>query len=125
MRLIALAAVAVGVLAAGLLWWKQRSESAEWRRTAVTQLSRLSIAEPPVSNEWSALRVSITDTNGRAWTSDHVLLMANGEFILYKYRHGANGYFPPHLFVGRGSDGRWLWSDYHFCNSMAMVRFTA
>lgn len=23
------------------------------------------------------------------------------------YRNGANGYFPPHLFIGRASDGRW------------------
>ena len=43
--------------------------------------------------------------------------MTNGEYIVYAYRHGANNGFVDHLFLGHGSDGRWLYSTYHFCNS--------
>ena len=61
-------------------------------------------------------------TNGSfGWIHDHVLLMTNGEFIIYEYRHGANDYFPPHLFLGHCSAGRWLYSSYHFCNNMNMI----
>lgn len=48
--------------------------------------------------------------------------MTNGEFIVYAYRHGANNGFIDHLFLGHGSDGRSLYSNYHFCNSRAMIR---
>jgi hypothetical protein len=69
--------------------------------------------------ELDALKAGTNIYSG--WANDHVLLMTNGEFIIYEYRHGANEYFPPHLFLGHGSDGRWLYSSYHFCKSMAML----
>ncbi len=47
--------------------------------------------------------------------------MTNGEYIVYDYWHGANNGFVDHLFLGHSSDGRWLYSTYHFCNHMAMV----
>ena len=53
---------------------------------------------------------------------DQVLLMTNGEFVIYASRHGANNGFVDHLFLGHCSDGRWLYSTFHFCNSMAMIR---
>ena len=46
--------------------------------------------------------------------------MTNGEYIIYASRHGRNSGFD-HLFLGHGSDGRWLYSSYHFCNSMTML----
>ena len=55
------------------------------------------------------------------WAQDHVLLMTNGECIIYVYRHGDNSGFVDHLFLGHGSNGRWLYSTYHFCNSMVGV----
>ena len=53
------------------------------------------------------------------------VLMTNGEHIIYECRHGANIYFPPHLFLGHCSDGRWLYSSYHFCNSMRTFTMAA
>lgn len=72
--------------------------------------------------ELAELKSPKTNNVNLGWTHDHVLLMTNGEFIEYEYRHGVNDYFPPNLFLGRCSDGRWLYSSYHFCNSMNMVR---
>jgi len=45
--------------------------------------------------------------------------MTNGEYIIYAFWHGANSGFVDHLFLGHCSDGRWLYSTYHFCNHMA------
>jgi hypothetical protein len=54
---------------------------------------------------------------------DRLLLMTNDEFVVYSFRHGFNSGFVDHLFLARGSDGRWLYSTYHFCNSMVGARF--
>jgi hypothetical protein len=45
--------------------------------------------------------------------------MTNGEYIIYAFWHGANSGFVDHLFLGHCSDGRWLYSTYHFCTHMA------
>jgi len=55
------------------------------------------------------------------WTADHVLLMENGEYLIYRFRHGYNNGTLDHLFLAHGSDGRWYYSTYHFCNHMAGV----
>ena len=47
--------------------------------------------------------------------------MTNGEFLVFAFRHGFNDEFVDHLFLAHGSDGRWYYSTYHFCNQMAAV----
>ena len=47
--------------------------------------------------------------------------MENDEYLIYASRHGFNSGFVDHLFLARGSDGRWLYSTYHFCSSMVGV----
>jgi hypothetical protein len=107
-------------------WWFARYISerkrTRWKSVALEQLARLSISSDEGRQELHELRTSRTNSTQPDWTREHVLLMTNGDYIFYEYRHGANIYFPPHLFLGRCSDGRWLYSSYHFCNSMAMVR---
>jgi len=49
---------------------------------------------------------------------ERVLLMTNDEYLVYASRHGFNSGFVDHLFLARGSDGRWYYSTYHFCNGM-------
>ncbi len=47
--------------------------------------------------------------------------MTNDESLVYASRHGFNNGSVDHLFFAHGSDGRWYYSTYHFCNSMAGV----
>lgn len=49
--------------------------------------------------------------------------MTNDEYLAYGFRHGFNSGLVDHLFLAHGSDGRWYYSTYHFCNSMAGARF--
>jgi len=58
----------------------------------------------------------------REWIHDHVLLMSNGEYLIYAFRHGFNDGTIDHLFLAHGSDGKWYYSTYHFCSHMAMIR---
>jgi hypothetical protein len=55
------------------------------------------------------------------WTGEHVLLMTNDDYLVYASRHGFNNGFVDHLFLARGSDGRWYYSTYHFCNRMVAL----
>jgi len=94
----------------------------QWKSQALERLAGLSITNDALRRELDELKMPKTKDTDFGWAHEHVLLMTNGESILYEYRHGANIYFPPHLFLGHCSDGRWLYSSYHFCNSMNMVR---
>jgi hypothetical protein len=46
---------------------------------------------------------------------------ANDEHMNDISRHGFYNWFVDHLFLARGSDGRWFYSTHHFCNSMVGV----
>jgi hypothetical protein len=110
---------------AGVWWLAKHSaerERTEWKGQALERLVWLSVTNEGVLRELDELRAGPTPNIDRGWTHEHVLLMTNGEFLVYAYRHGANNGFVDHLFLGHGSDGRWLYSTYHFCNSMNMVR---
>jgi len=100
------------------VWWlaRQRAarERAQWKGPTLERLAGLSL-----TNE--AIRRELADKEW-GWAHEQVLDMTNGEFIIYAYQHGANNGFVDHLFLGHGSDGRWLYSTYHFCTSMAMIR---
>jgi hypothetical protein len=108
-------------------WWLARHKSerkrVQWKGPALERLASLSTTNEQIRQELDALKATNTNNTEVGWVHEHVLCMTNGEHIIYEYRHGANIYFPPHLFLGRCSDGRWLYSSYHFCNSMNMVRF--
>jgi hypothetical protein len=106
------------------LWWivKQNAayDRAKWKDSTLVRLAGLSITNEESRQELETLKPG-PDFNDFGWAHDHVILMTNGEYIIYASRHGANNLFD-HLFLGHGSDGQWLYSTYHFCNSMNMLR---
>lgn len=122
LKLIFLLLLALVALVGGTWWTARRISERDrtaWKGPALQRLSALSATNETIRAELDELKTG-TNVYSR-WANDHVLLMTNGEFIAYQYRHGANVYFPPHLFLGHSSDGRWLYSSYHFCNFMTMV----
>ena len=127
-RILVVSLAAIVLLAATLagLWWlvKQRAarERAQWRGPALERLAGLSITNEEIRHELDELKAGPTLSVDWNWMHDQVLLMTNGEFVIYASRHGANNGFVDHLFLGHCSDGRWLYSTFHFCNSMAMIR---
>jgi hypothetical protein len=106
------------------VWWlaKQKAarERAQWKGPTLGRLAGLSVTNEQISTELDQIR-NPTPSLNFGWAHEHVLLMTNGQYIIYAFRHGANNGFVDHLFLGHGSDGRWLYSTYHFCNSMAGV----
>jgi hypothetical protein len=74
-----------------------------------------------VLQEFAELKSGPAPNMNFRWAHHHVILMTNGEYLVYASRHGFNSGFVDHLFLGHGSDGRWLYSTYHFCNGLAGV----
>lgn len=118
-------AIPVVVLAGIVGWWleaKHREERARvlWKDKALAQLATTSMTNEEVLTEIDQIKHPTPNLNF-GWANDHVLLMTNGAFLVYAFRHGFNNGFVDHLFLAHGSDGRWLYSTYHFCNHMAGV----
>lgn len=93
----------------------------DWKAGTLPRLAQLSVTNEEIRRELDALRAGPTANVDLGWTHDHVLLMTNEEYLIYASRHGFNNGSVNHLFLARGSDGRWFYSTYHFCNQMAGV----
>jgi hypothetical protein len=109
----------------GISWLVKRKHErarAEWKVGALGRLAALSITNKEVADELAMLKGDMATPVNWGWASEHVLRMTNGEYVTYAFRHGFNSGFIDHLFLGRGSDGRWYYSTYHFCNGMVGVR---
>ncbi len=114
---VILAALLVGGFRA--YWWRYEHARAVWKTAALERLAVLSATNEDVRRELEELKALPGTGDYRRWTGDQVVVMTNGEFIIYAFWHGANSGFVDHLFLGHCSDGRWLYSTYHFCNHMA------
>jgi hypothetical protein len=115
--LILVAALLVGGFRA--YWWRYEHARAVWKTSALQRLAGLTATNEDIRRELGELKASPREVDYQRWTGDQVVLMTNGEYIIYAFWHGANSGFVDHLFLGHCSDGRWLYSTYHFCNHMA------
>lgn len=105
------------------LYWKVLRERHAWREGAISRIATIWNAEA-IRAEVAELSEAVrTNRSDLRWAHAKTLLMANGERLVFEYKHGANDYFPPHTFVALGSDGSWYTSRHHFCNAMGMVEF--
>ncbi|MEO5712322.1 MAG: hypothetical protein ABIT37_02450 [Luteolibacter sp.] len=107
-------------------WWsvtryKNQRSRADWMATNLPRLAALSPTNEDIKRELETLKASRGPGDSQEWTGDHVLLMTNDEYLVYAFRHGFNNGFVDHLFLAHGSDGRWYYSTYHFCNHMVGV----
>jgi hypothetical protein len=100
---------------------KYERARASWKAAALPRLAALSLTNEEIRQELDTLKAGPTPNIDFRWAHEHVLLMTNGEYLIYASRHGFNSGFVDHLFLAHGSDGRWWYSTYHFCNSMAGV----
>ena len=59
---------------------------------------------------------------GGDWVGEGVLVMGNGEWIVCENVCRKEAGRVHDLFVGRGSDGRWYYSTFHFCKGLTVLR---
>ena len=111
-------------LLAGWRWVvKLRCERAraDWKSTTLPLLAELTRTNQEVIQELDSLKAGGGVLGHRDWIGDHVLLMTNGEYLAYAFRHGFNSGLTDHLLLAHGSDDHWYYSTYHFCNSMVAI----
>ena len=120
--LLAIPVFLVVLLASGVAVVKHQDEHARkiWKDETLAQLAKTSLTNDEILTEIDQIKHPTPDLNFR-WANEDVLLMTNGEFLVYAFRHGFNDGFIDHLFLAHGSDGKWYYSTYHFCNHMAAV----
>lgn len=100
--------------------YRYEQERTKWKDAALARLASTSMTNAEVLTELDQIRHPTPNLDCR-WANEHVILMTNGEHLVYASRHGFNNGFVDHLFLAHGSDGRWYYSTYHFCNSMVGV----
>jgi hypothetical protein len=95
-----------------------------WKDEALAAISAR-VADPAwLGREVEELKKKgANDSSGsEAWISDRLLLMRNGDWLAYANVCQKEDRRIADLFLGRGSDGQWYYSTYHFCIGMVVLR---
>ena len=109
------------VLGCGIVvQYKFKNARRVWKTTALQQIDSTSFTDKKILSELDQIRNPTSDLNF-GWAHEHVILMENGEFLVYAWLHGSNNGLVDHLFLAHGTDGKWYYSTYHFCNRMAAI----
>lgn len=131
-------AVMVGLLIGGIIvalmpvvekgYWEHRRMQArrEWKAAALPEIARLVVDRDWLTNETTRLSAPGAGTKegviAPGWLSDHLILMGDGEWLIYKARCNK---VRPHevedIFLAKGSDGKWYYSTCHFCVGMVCL----
>jgi hypothetical protein len=95
-------------------------ERRAWKDAAVATLNAR--RADSVSAELAQVRLATAATRrSSAWVGPDILLMKNGDWIAYRSICRKEDRRIHDLFVGRGSDGQWYYSTFHFCRGMAVL----
>jgi hypothetical protein len=109
-----------------LVIWQQvvrhNSERARcsWKASALQTLGRTQMDDAEIRTEIDQIKRPTLNLNF-GWAHDHVILMTNGEYLVYEFWHGFNSGAVDHLFLARGTNGKWYYSTYHFCSHMTGI----
>lgn len=129
-KLVIAAAVGILCLAAGyglaVLTGGERLSSRarkEWKEKAIAEIAQGTTDNTRVLKEIETLKTnSSEESEWDRWISKDLILMTNGEWVVYRNICAKEEGRIPDLFLGRGSDGRWYYSTYHFCVRMFVLK---
>jgi len=90
-----------------------------WKDKALAELARRSADPKFVTNELAAMKAgkaSQKNCRSEPWLSDHLILLENGEWLLYASICSKADRRIHDIFIGRASDGKWYYSTWHSCS---------
>lgn len=114
--------VAVAVLARGdRLHAKPRRE---WKDQAIAKIEKRLSDRPALQSQVGRIGNALAATRPAqdAWIGDGVLVMKNGDWIACENICSKEDPRIHDLFIGRGSDGNWYYSTFHFCRGKLVLR---
>lgn len=126
--LIAGAVVLLGLAALGLaalMGGEQLNSRArkQWKNQAITEITQRTRDTSSVLKEIESLtKKPSVESEWDRWISKDLIVMTNGEWMVYRNICVKEPGHIPDLFIGRGSDGKWYYSTYHFCIRMLVLK---
>jgi hypothetical protein len=117
---ICTALLAVAVIALALLFLPSSGARRAWKEKAIAEISSQMTDPAWPSNEVARLsHLGPSDpSDSDRWLSDRLIVMRNGDWLTYRSVCQKEKRRIADLFIGRGSDGRWYYSTFHFCIGM-------
>jgi len=116
--------VAITVIAFAAVFADSSGARREWKDRAISEISSRLTDSTWATNELAHLKMGgpddISDSDG--WLSPHLIVMRNGDWLAYANICQKENRRIHDLFLGRGSDGQWYYSTFHFCKGMIVLR---
>lgn len=93
-----------------------------WKNRAVAEISRQAKDPAWLATELASMRSATNSPiESDAWLSRNLIVMTNGDWVAYRNICRKQNFWIRDLFIGRGSDGHWYYSTYHFCINMFVL----
>lgn len=100
---------------------------AMWKNRAITQINALTANTNWMVAEREKMQAATNEFDTPnfpdPWLSRNLIVMTNGEWLVYRNICRKQDFWIRDLFIARGSDGRWYYSTYHFCINMFVLGY--
>ena len=95
----------------------------QWKNQAIAEITQRTRDTASVLKELESLtNKPSVESEWDRWISKDLIVMTNGEWMVYRNVCAKEAGHIPDLFIGRGSDDKWYYSTYHFCIDMLVLR---
>jgi hypothetical protein len=95
----------------------------EWKGKAIVEIAKQTSDTGPILKEVEAMKTKPSlESEWDRWVSEDLIVMTNGEWMAYRNICAKEEGRIPDLLIGRGSDGKWYYSTYHFCIGMIVLK---
>lgn len=95
----------------------------QWKDKAVAAIGETYRDSGGLTNELQRLAaIPASESDSDHWLSPKMILLKNGEWLVYTNKCRKEDGKIYDIFVARGSDGQWYYSTYHFCINMIVLR---
>ncbi len=115
-----------GIIIVGTLGWLitthiLNQRHSQWLEHCVAEIKSLSSETNWIAGVIESMHATPEDELGRHFISPDLVVMTNGEWIIYRAATHKQGTAFPELFVGLASDEKWYYTTYHFCHQMMVL----
>ena len=114
-----IAVLIVGPFVALTQWYVpkvRREASVQFQRDAILEVIRLTANTGWIEEKLASIPEIKWDDDH--WFSQNLILMQNRDWIVYEAECTKSNWRVNDIFIGKGSDGRWYYTTYHFCVRM-------
>jgi hypothetical protein len=92
----------------------------QWKDNAVGSITQTYGDSAGLTNELQ--RLAGEQSESENWLSSKLIVMTNGEWLVFTNKCHKEDRNIHDIFIARGSDGQWYYSTYHFCINMIVLR---